>query len=411
MTVPGIEARDLPYAARSARLTGSIIDSSTSLLQRQSHDIVRFAMGSPAAEAIPAGTLGEICSRIISPTAIDALDYGATEGNHGLRIALAAFLAEQGQPVELDRLLITAGGMQGIDLVCKLFLDAGDLVAVEAPTYTNGVATIASYEGTLIEVPVDHDGMVVDALADHVATTGVAPKLIYTIPTFQNPSGATLSRARRLRLLELAASWGAIVLEDDPYSLLRFDGEHVPSLQSLSGDAPWVIGVHTFSKILAAGLRVGWVIADPEIVERMVAAKQCMDTCTNVPAQRLAETFLVEGHMDAHLAELRVIYLERKRAMQAALTDAFGHTGTRWTDPDGGFFLWLTFPATVDTEALFPRALAEGVAYIPGPAFSVERRFVNALRLCFASAAPARTLEGVARLRHALVATYGDAWS
>ncbi|MFN8202208.1 MAG: PLP-dependent aminotransferase family protein [Solirubrobacteraceae bacterium] len=304
-------------------------------------------------------------------------------------------------------MLNTAGGMQGIDLVCKLFVDPGDLVAVEAPTYTNGSETIASYEGTVLEVPVDEDGMQVEVLAARVAEAGVAPKLVYTIPTFQNPSGTTMSLERRMRLLELVEGWGSVLLEDDPYRMLRFAGDPVPSLVELSGHAPWVIGVHTFSKIVAAGLRIGWVVAHPSILERMIAAKQCMDTCTNRLAQRLTEVFLTEGHMRDHLIRLRTIYRERKEAMQQALGEAFAGTGTRWTDPDGGFFLWVTFPEHVDTTARFPEALQQGVAYIPGSAFGVANRFESSVRLCFASTTPERTREGIERLRRTIALSDG----
>jgi DNA-binding transcriptional MocR family regulator len=226
-------AADL-FAARAAGITGSPIDASTSLLQRQQHDVVRLAMGSPAAECVPT----EIFTGILAAESArpDAFDYGPTEGDQRLRSALAGLLAARGQPVPPEELLITTGGMQGLDLVCKLFVGDGDLVAVESPTYTNGTATIAGYRGRVMEVPVDSDGMDVEALAELAAAQPRPPKLIYTIPTFQNPSGTTLSLARRTRLLALAAQWGAIVLEDDPYEMLRFAGHLPPHLAALAGE-------------------------------------------------------------------------------------------------------------------------------------------------------------------------------
>jgi 2-aminoadipate transaminase len=301
-----------------------------------------------------------------------------------------------------EQLLVTSGGMQGLDLVCKLFVGSGDLVAVESPTYTNGTATIAGYEGQMLEVPGDEDGMDVDALAELVRERGVPPKLIYTIPTFQNPSGATLSLARRKQLIELAAEWDAVVLEDDPYSLLRFEGEPLTGLRELGEGRARVIAVHTFSKILAPGLRVGWVIAEPDVIARMVDARQSMDTCTAPPMQRLVARFLADGLADAHLDGLSVAYRERKGAMQRALEEELGPLGAHWTDPHGGFFLWLTLPEPIDTQTLFPAALAEGVAYIPGPAFSISGRFANALRLAFSAEPPERAYEGVRRLHAAI---------
>jgi 2-aminoadipate transaminase len=391
----------LPLAARAAGLVGSVIDSSTSLLHRQTHDIVRFAMGSPAAEAVPAKILAAIAEEALGPDAADAYDYAATEGDPVLRDALLAELRGSSDETTADRLLITAGGMQGLDLACKLFVDPGDLVVVESPTYTNGSATALSYGAELLEVPVDADGLQVDQLTELVAATGRRPKAIYTIPTFQNPSGTTLSLDRRRALLEMADGWGAVVIDDDPYGLLRFAGEQLPSLRELGGGNPLVFSVRTFSKIIAPGLRVGWVDAAPELQQLLINAKQAMDTCTNLPAQRLVARFLADGHLDAHLLTLRAEYLGRKAAMQEALSEHLGDIAT-WTDPEGGFFLWVTLTNGVLATELFEVALAEGVAFIPGNAFSAAGRFPDALRLCFASTTADRTREGVIRLRRAI---------
>ena len=389
------------FAQRAGLIDGSVIDASSSLLQRQTHDVVSLAMGAPAADAIPVEAFRAVSEEVLGDAA-DALSYGPTEGERSLRSELGHFLAANGDPVDPRRLVVTAGGMQGLDLVCKLFVDPGDLVIAESPTYTNGTGTIRSYEGSVLEVPVDADGMVVEALEELVSADGRTPRLVYTIPTFQNPSGTTMSVERRARLLELAEAWDAVVLKDDPYGLLGFDGPPPPSLRAMSGEDPRVVGVHTFSKILAPGLRVGWVVASPEIVERMVAAKQAMDTCTNVPGQRLVAGILARGDMDAHLARLRRVYRDKKDAMRAALDEHFGaEEGCAWTDPGGGLFLWLTLPEGVDAQGLFEVALAEGVAFIPGPAFSVSGAYPNALRLCFSYPDEARTREGVARLRRA----------
>lgn len=390
-----------PWALRSGSLVGSVIDSSTSLLQGQGHDIVRFAMGSPAPEAVPVETLGELNDRIGRTAGAAAFDYAATEGDPALIGALLEFLAATQEDTTAERLLITSGGMQGLDLAGRLFLDPGDLVVVERPTYTNGTATMLSYGAEILEVPVDADGMIVEALPDLIQKAGRPPKALYVIPTFQNPSGNTLSLERRLRLIELARGWNSIVIDDDPYGLLRFSGQDVPSLRALSEEDPLVFSVRTFSKTVAPGLRVGYVDADPRIVQKMIAAKQAMDTCTNLPAQLLIAAFLSGGHMWPHLLRIREEYRHRKQAMQAALEEHLGGTA-RWTDPDGGLFLWLTLPDQIDTSALFETALAEGVAFIPGRAFSPSQAFGNALRLCFASTGPERTREGIRRLARAI---------
>lgn len=391
----------LPLAARADMLVGSVIDSSTSLLAAQSHDIVRFAMGSPAAEAIPTEILAEIGTKAIGAASPDAFDYAATEGDMPLRLALLEALEGTSDETTLERLTITSGGMQGLDLAFKIFLDPGDLVAVESPTYTNGSATAMSYQGDLLEVPVDDDGMVVEALPKLVERAGRPPKVIYTVPTFQNPSGATLSLPRREQLLELARQWGSVLIDDDPYGLLRFAGSEVPTLHELADGDPLVFSVRTFSKIVAPGLRVGWLDTDPSLQPLLIHAKQAMDTCTNLPAQRLLTGFLTGGHLEEHLTTQRAEYRRRKEAMQQALHEHFDGMA-RWTDPDGGFFLWMTFEPEVDTEALFRVALAEGVAFIPGNAFSPGRHFPHALRMCFASTPPDRIREGLARLRSAV---------
>ncbi|GAA1614881.1 MULTISPECIES: PLP-dependent aminotransferase family protein [Kribbella] len=387
----------LPYAARATGLVGSVIDSSTSLLHKQTHDIVRFAMGSPAAEAVPSQILSAIAADELARP--DAYDYAATEGDPPLHAALLETLRGTSDETTADRLTVTAGGMQGLDLFCKIFVDPGDLVVVESPTYTNGSATALSYGAELLEVPVDDDGMIVDDLPKLL--DGRRPKAIYTIPTFQNPSGATLSLARRHQLLELARSWGSMVIDDDPYGLLRFAGDPLQTLRELGAGDPLVFSVRTFSKIVAPGLRVGWVDADPELQQLLINAKQAMDTCTNLPAQRLLAGFLSGGHLEDHLVRQRAEYRLRKEAMHAALTEHFGDIA-RWTDPEGGFFLWVTLENGVDTQELFEVALAEGVAFIPGPAFSPSGRFSDAFRVCFASTTPDRIQEGVTRLRRAV---------
>jgi 2-aminoadipate transaminase len=400
MTAPH-DRPDLPLASRADLLVGSMIDSSTSLLAAQSHDIVRFAMGSPAAEAIPTKVLAAIGAEEVGEASPDAFDYAATEGDLPLRQALLAELEGTSGATTLDRITITSGGMQGLDLAFKLFVDPGDLVVVEAPTYTNGSATALSYQADLLEVPVDDAGLDVDALERLVEDSGRTPRVVYTVPTFQNPSGATLSLERRQRLLVLARRWGSVLLDDGPYGMLRFAGDDVPTLHELADGDPLVFSVRTFSKIVAPGLRVGWVDTDPSLQPLLINAKQAMDTCTNLPAQRLLTGFLAGGHLDEHLRTQRAEYRRRKEAMQDVLAEVFGDRA-RWTDPEGGFFLWLTFEDGVDTEALFPVALEEGVAFIPGNAFSPSRLFPDALRLCFASTTPERTREGLLRLRRAV---------
>ncbi|MBM7847395.1 PLP-dependent aminotransferase family protein [Arthrobacter roseus] len=393
--------RTAPVAARADQLVGSVIDSSTSLLAAQTHDVVRFAMGAPAAEVVPTELFREIASQIYTP---DSFTYGATEGEPVLVHALLDYLAQTSEATSEERIVITSGGMQGLDLACKIYVDPGDVVIVESPTYTNGSATALSYGAELLEAPIDENGLIVEALPELVAAIGRTPKAIYTIPNFQNPSGTTLSLARRKALLELAHAWNAVIIDDDPYGLLRFTGEDIPGFRSLSPNDPLLFSVRTFSKILAPGLRVGWVDVDPSVRQLVINAKQAMDTCTNVPNQHIVAEFICRGGLDEHLAGLRNEYRTRKEAMLESIQR---HLGGRvsTTDPDGGFFLWLTLrgdDARISTTALFETALAEGVAFIPGPALSPGGRFDDALRLCFASTTPERIEEGIIRLRRSL---------
>lgn len=404
MTVDHFATRSratLPLADRAANLVGSVIDSSTSLLAAQTHDIVRFAMGSPADEAVPLAEFRQIADQVIDHS---SMTYGATEGEPVLLKALVEYLAGTSDPTDEERITITAGGMQGLDLACKIFVNPGDLVIVESPTYTNGSATALSYGAELLEAPIDENGLIVEALPDLVAAAGRMPKAIYTIPNFQNPSGTTLSLPRRHQLLELAHEWNSVIIDDDPYGLLRFEGEDLPSLQALSPGDPLLFSVRTFSKILAPGLRVGWVDTDPALRQLVINAKQAMDTSTNVPAQHIVAEFIRRGGLDNHLAGLRTEYKRRKDSMQESLRRNLGDRVTT-TDPEGGFFLWLTLQgqdAQISTRKLFETALAEGVAFIPGPALSASGKFDDALRLCFASTTPERAEEGVIRLRRAM---------
>lgn len=391
----------LPLAARADGLVGSVIDSSTSLLAAQTHDIVRFAMGAPAAEVIPTDEFRRLAAEVLDDS---SFTYGATEGEPGLIRAIVDHQSTTPEPTRPERIVVTSGGMQGLDLAFKLFVDPGDLVVVESPTYTNGSGTALSYGAGILEVPVDQDGMDVDALEALVAEAGRKPRVIYTIPNFQNPSGTTLSEARRRRLLDLAHQWGSVILDDDPYGALRFSGEDIPGFRAISPDDPLVFSVRTFSKVLAPGLRVGWVDADPKLRSLLIAGKQAMDTCTSVPGQHIVERFVRQGGYDAHVAGLRTEYRRRKEAMDASIAR---HLGDRvvTTDPEGGFFLWVTLQgedARISTSRLFEIALAEGVAFIPGPALSPSGRFEDAFRLCFASSTPERTEEGLQRLARAL---------
>lgn len=395
----------LPLASRTDHLTGSVIDSSTELLAQQRHDIVRFAMGAPSEDLIPVAQLDEAFGRGLT----GRFDYGESAGEPKLREEILRLSQENGVPTSDDRIVVTNGAMQGLDLAFKLLVNPGDLVVVEKPTYPNGYQTAKSYEAEVLAAPVDQDGLVVEALPDLIAKSGKTPRVIYTIPTFQNPTGVSLSAERKLLLLELAEKWGSVIIEDDPYGMLRFDGTGIPGFTELSPGNPLVFRIQTFSKLIAPGLRVGWIDVDPELQRLAVNAKQAMDTCTNAPNQLAIAEFLNSGYLTPHLHRLLPLYRDRKAAMTSALQSTFGDS-VSMTNPEGGFFLWLTFRQAltdIDTQELFPVALEEGVAYIPGAAFTIDDSMTNALRLCFATSSEDRIHEGVARL-HAAVRRLKD---
>ena len=360
----------------------------------------------PGRGPFPVDELGKLAAQVFQEEGPAALNYGPTEGELALRKEIAKATREEGVHVDIDQILITTGGMQGLDLAMKLLVDPGDAVVVETPTYANAICTIANYEGQFLSIPVDEHGMRVEELAELLATGKVRPKLVYAIPTFQNPTGVTMSVARRRLLLDLAEEYRFLIVEDDPYSRLRYDGEPLPSLFALDGGRGRVVAVHTFAKILSPGLRVGWVLGPVATIRRMVAAKHSMDTCTNQLGQKIVARFSASGQLGAYIASLKESYRYRRDLMLAALEKHFGDAeGVSWNRPDGGFFIWLWLPGRVSADELLRVALKQGLAFVPGSAFAPtddDRRCLrNALRLNFTFPDPGQIQEGIARLRRA----------
>jgi 2-aminoadipate transaminase len=387
------------YSLRGREVWGSAIDASLSILAADPRPIISLAMGSPAADAIPAAEIAEAAARILSgPTASAALDYAPTEGHPRLRRALLARMASAGVAVDPACLLVTAGGMQGLDLVYRLFLEPGDLVLAESPSYASGLATAHNHGAILLQVPMDAGGLDLDAAESAVAAAGRPPRIIYAIPTFQNPSGVTYDLERRCRLLELARAWGSLVIEDDPYGELRYDGESQPSLLELDDGRGGVIQVRTFSKIVAPGLRLGWLVAPGDVVRRMIDLRQSMDTCANGFAQQVVADLLETGALDRHVARLRALYPARRDRMLAALERELGDIpGVAWNHPLGGIFIWLDLPPPLDGSVVLRAGLEHGVAIVPGEAFDPER-CRHAVRLCFSAVDDSAIDLGVTRL-------------
>ncbi|MCW5848489.1 MAG: PLP-dependent aminotransferase family protein [Anaerolineae bacterium] len=392
------------YAQRTQRMRSSAIRELLKLTEQP--DMISFAGGLPAPEVFPIPDFATATARVLRDLGPQALQYGTTEGYRPLREMIARRAARDGLQVGLENVLITTGSQQALDLIGKVFVNPGDHLLVEAPTYLGALQAWNTYGAEYIPVPIDDDGMQTDALEDALR---VGPKLIYALPTFQNPAGVTLSLPRRRRLVELAEEHGIPVVEDDPYGQLRFEGEDLPSLAALEGAGPNghptyhgnIIYLGTFSKILAPGLRLGWVIAPAEVIQKLVQAKQGSDLHTPTFTQVIAHTVADDQFLDRHVRFIRQVYRERRDVMLEALAEHFP-TGVRWTHPRGGLFLWVTLPLGARAVDILPRAIERKVAFVPGDSFFPCGGGENTMRLNFSNAAPDMIREGIARLGRVL---------
>jgi 2-aminoadipate transaminase len=360
-----------------------------------STDVITLSGGFPAPETFPVDVLRELTTRLLTEDAAVALQYSPTRGLASVRDAISDRLAwREGLRPADDELIVTSGGIDALELIAKSLLDPGDVVLVEAPTYLGAIMGFNSYEANVRGIPMDEDGLDVDALARLLAT-GLRPKLLYTIPDHQNPSGRTMSEERRVQLAALARRYGLLVVEDVAYRELSFSGERATSLWTLAPDV--VIQIGTFSKTFFPGVRLGWATGSAEIIERMVVAKQNSDQCAGAFGQRLVEEYLRGGHLDRQLKLSRDLYAERCAAMLSAL-DQMMPTDVAWTRPTGGFFTWVTAPSGTDTTAMAQRASESRVAFVPGTPFYPDGRGKNQLRLSFSRVTEQDIHEGVRRL-------------
>jgi 2-aminoadipate transaminase len=357
-------------------------------------EVLSFAGGLPAPELFPIEAIAEAHAAVLARDGRAALQYSTTEGFGPLREWVAARLARRGIRVGADQVLITNGSQQGIDLAARVLLDPGDAVAVENPSYLAALQTFSGCEATFVTVASDDDGMDVDDLARAFAVR--VPKMVYVVTEFNNPKGTTLALARRAALVRLCQQHRVPVLEDNPYGELRFRGEDLPPLAALD-DGDVVIHLGTFSKTLAPGMRLGWLVGPKEIVRACTIAKQAADLHSATLAQRAAAELLTRFDYDAHLAKLRVVYGERCVAMLGALERHLPQ-GTRWTRPDGGLFIWTQLPAGVSADDLFAEALRERVAFVPGSAFYAQAPRHDMLRLNYSNRPVDLIEEGIARL-------------
>ena len=385
-------------APRAARMKRSVIRELLKFTEMP--DVISFAGGLPAPEVFPIREFRESSAFVLEECPERALQYSSTEGFPPLRKYLAEKVGKYGVPAVPENILITNGSQQALDLLGKVFISSGDVVLVEAPTYLGALQAWNAYEPRYVTIPLDDDGMQVDQLEEILEREPI--KFIYVLPNFHNPAGTTMPLERREELVEIAARRKVFIVEDDPYGELRFEGQDIPPIISLHKEN--VIYLGTFSKTLAPGIRLGWMIAPEVVMDKLVQAKQGCDLHTGTFVQMLAYDIASRGILKRHVQTIRQCYRERRDVMLEALEEHFPEQ-VSWTRPQGGLFLWARCPEGVDTTLLLEKALEEKVAFVPGFAFYPGgERGRNAMRLNFSCMAPDRIREGIKRLGRVLKA-------
>ncbi len=389
------------YAQRTKSVKSSIIRELLKLTQRP--EVISFAGGLPAPEVFPVARFQEACHRVLHTQASTALQYGPTEGYRPLRELIVAHMARYGILATVDNVMITSGSQQALDLIAKLLINRGDRILVESPSYLGALQAFDLMGAEYVTVPIDDDGLQTCEMEQALRS---GPKFMYILPNFQNPGGVTLSRSRRDELVALSDKYGIPIVEDDPYGQLRYEGEHITPLvvldrTNLPRDGSYKLGnviyLSTFSKVLAPGLRLGWIVAPGEVIAKLVQLKQSADLHTSSFAQMVAYEVARDGFIDEHVKLIRSVYKERRDAMLAALDDYFPPE-VSWTRPHGGLFLWVTMPPGIDSSRLLDSALRQDVAFVPGEPFFPNGDAGSHMRLNFSNAKPEQIREGIRRL-------------
>ncbi len=388
------------FSARTAVMRSSAMRDLMAVTARP--EVISLAGGLPDTSTFPPKSFAAQMTRIAQESAAEALQYGPTEGFEETVDCILQVMGAEGMLPDPEDVIVTTGGQQAIDLVCKTLIDPGDVVICEAPTYPGAVPVFCSYQAEVVQVDCDEDGMRIDELESVLARLdgeGRRPKFVYSVPSFQNPAGVSMSFERRRRLVELARHREMLVIEDNPYGLLRFGGEPLPPLHQLDG-GDFVIYIGTFSKILSPGIRLGWAVAPPPVMEKIVLGKQAADLCTSTLTQFFVREYFAEGRWLEYVESLSRLYRQRRDVMVAALADHFPPQAT-WTEPDGGMFIWATLPEYIDTTDLLARALRDDVAFVPGQAaYVAEGRGRNSMRLNFSGVGDDDIREGIRRIGH-----------
>lgn len=386
------------FATRMVQMKASEIREILKITQRP--EVISFAGGLPAPEVFPVAEMKRVSAAVLDEIGSEALQYSTTEGYEPLRSQIADRMnAKTGASVAAGNILVTTGSQQALDFCGKLFLDEGDTVLCESPTYLAAISAFRAYQPRLLGVPTDDDGMIPEALEEELRTTEKV-KFIYVIPDFQNPTGRTWSIPRRRALMALSERYGVPVVEDNPYGELRFEGETLPSIKSMDTKG-LVIYVSTFSKTFCPGMRIGWLAAAKPIHEKFVLIKQGADLHTSSISQREISRFMDLYDYDANIAKITGVYRKRRDAMIAAMEECFP-ADVRFTRPQGGLFLWVTLPGHIRSVELLKRCLAHNVAFVPGDTFFPDSAVTNTLRLNYSNMPEDRIVEGIKRMAVAI---------
>ena len=389
------------YAHRMQRMGSSVIRELLKLTEQP--DVISFAGGLPAPEVFPVKEFHEACNIVLGNFGPQALQYSTTEGYLPLREMIARHSIRYNAEVDADNIMITSGSQQALDFIGRLFVNRGDYIVVESPTYLGALQAWNAYGAQYIPVRTDEHGMIVDELE---AALRIGPKFIYVLPNFQNPGGSTLSLERRKKLVEIADKYGVPIVEDDPYGQLRYEGDHIPSVVSFDSEYRGPNGGHysgnviylsTFSKLLAPGLRLAWVIAPPQVIRKLVMTKQAADLHTSSFNQYVAYEVAKGGFLDEHVKVIRSVYKERRDVMVEMMEEMFPPEVT-WRKPQGGMFLWGILPEEMDSAEVLKKALERKVAFVPGEAFHPNGGGKNTMRINFSYSSPDLIREGVERL-------------
>lgn len=384
------------YAQRTVGMTASEIRALFAVASRP--EVVSLAGGMPYLPALPLDSLAEGLAQMVTTDGMAALQYGSAQGTPELRGQICEVMALEGIRAHADDVTVTVGSQMALDMVTRIFCDPGDVVLAEAPSYVGALTTFASYQTKVVQVAMDDDGLVpaeLDAALNSLRAQGRSPKFLYTIPNFHNPAGVTLAVERRAEILALCAEYRVLVVEDNPYGLLSFDGQIYPAMRAADPDN--VVYLGSFSKTFAPGLRVGWALAPHAVREKLVLAVESATLCPPVFTQYVVSRYLSQHDWKGQVKSYREAYRVRRDAMLAALVQ-YLPSGCTWTHPAGGFYVWLTVPEGLDTKAMLPRAVTQRVAYVPGTAFYADGLGSAQLRLSFCYPTPERITEGVRRL-------------